>query len=77
METKLREARLGLGLSQAELARRARLAQGQVSEFETGRRAPWRKARVQLARALKQSQNELFDENGFVREASSNDGQAA
>ncbi len=77
METKLREARLSLGLSQAELARKARLAQGQVSEFETGRRAPWKKARLQLARALKVSQSDLFDENGFVKEASGSDGQAS
>ena len=48
----LTAARLGRGYSQARVARECRLAQAQVSLFESGRRLPSLEQFVRLARAL-------------------------
>ena len=48
------------GLSQVELARRARVASTNLSSIERGRLAPWPKIRRALARALKTPESELF-----------------
>jgi transcriptional regulator with XRE-family HTH domain len=61
-KNKIREKRMALGLSQVELARRARIASTSLSAIECERLAPWPKAKRALARALKCSQAELFPE---------------
>ena len=48
------------GLSQVELARRARMASTNLSAIERGGLAPWPKARKALARALRVPEAELF-----------------
>ena len=64
---KLREIREAAGLSQVELARRARIASTNLSAIERGRLTAWPKVRKALARVLKVSEDELFD-NGQVSE---------
>ena len=63
-ENKIRELREKLGFSQAEVARRARIAGPNLSAVECGRMLSWPKLRRDLARILKTSQRELFPENG-------------
>ena len=48
------------GLSQTELARRACLANSNLSAIEHGHREAWPIARRRLARALKCTEEELF-----------------
>jgi transcriptional regulator with XRE-family HTH domain len=48
----LASARLERGLSQLELAHRCRLAQAQISYFESGRRRPTLDQLLRIARAL-------------------------
>lgn len=62
MVNRVREVRERLGLSQVELARRARLAGPNLSAIEHGQRKAWPKARRRLARALKVTEQELFPE---------------
>lgn len=57
---KLREFREKAGMSQVELARRARIASTNLSSIERGTLAPWPKAKRALARVLRRSQSELF-----------------
>ena len=57
---RVREIRQKVGISQVELARRARIASTNLSSIECGRLAPWPKARKALARALKIPQADLF-----------------
>ena len=59
---RLREFREKAGMTQVELARRARIASSAISSIECGRLAPWPKAKRALARVLKCSQAELFPE---------------
>ena len=59
---RIREFREKAGISQVELARRARIASTNLSAIECGRLAPWPKAKRSLARVLKCSQAELFPE---------------
>lgn len=59
-ENKVRETRQRLGMSQVELARRARIASTNLSAIERGRLAPWPKAKRSLARILRCRQCELF-----------------
>lgn len=59
---KIKEFREAAGMSQVELARRARMASTNLSAIECGRLAPWPKAKRALARVLKCSQAELFPE---------------
>ena len=60
--TSLKKVREAQGLSQRALAARAGIAQSLLSDFETGRRKPYPKARRQLARALKTPITTLFPE---------------
>ena len=60
---RLREYRERAGMSQVELARRARIASTNLSSIECGRLAPWPKAKRALARVLKCSPADLFPEN--------------
>ena len=57
---RVRETREKAGMSQVELARRARMASTNLSSIECGRLAPWPKAKRSLARVLRYSQAELF-----------------
>ena len=59
-KNQIREKRMALGLSQVQLGFLSRVANGVISEFELGKRAPWPKARKALARALKVPEAELF-----------------
>ena len=60
MNNRIKQFRERQGLSQVELARRARTAGPNLSAVERGERKAWPKLRRNLARALKTSQSELF-----------------
>lgn len=57
---KLREIRTKLGLSQLQLSFLSRVPSCVISDFERGVRAPWPKARKQLAQALRLPENDIF-----------------
>ena len=59
-DNRIREFREKAGISQVELARRARIASTNLRAIECGRLAPWPKAKRALSRILKCSQDELF-----------------
>ncbi len=59
---RLKEYREKAGLSQTELAWRAKMAGQNISAIERGTLAPWPKVRKALAKALNVSENELFPE---------------
>jgi len=59
---RLKEYREKAGLSQTELAWRARIAGQNISAIERGTLAPWPRARKALAEALKVTETELFPE---------------
>lgn len=59
---RIKEIREKIGLSQVELARRARIASTNLSAIECGRLAPWPKVKRSLARVLKTTPEELFPE---------------
>ena len=59
---RIREYREKAGLSQVELARRARIASTNLSAIECGRLAPWPKARRTISKALMVSEGDLFPE---------------
>lgn len=61
-DNRVREFRERAGVSQVELARRARIAPQNLSAIECGRLAPWPKAKRALSRVLKCSQADLFPE---------------
>ncbi len=63
VSNRVKEVREKVGLSQVELARRARMAAPNLSAIENGRLQSWPKARRQLARVLKMPQMELFPED--------------
>ena len=63
---KVKEVREGIGMSQTELARRARMASQNLCAIENERVVPWPKAKRSLARVLKKSIPELFP-NGEER----------
>ena len=52
IHTQLRDARRTLGLSQADLAKRLRMTQAQVSDIEKGKVTPRLTSAIELARAL-------------------------
>ena len=56
----IRERRQGLGLSQTKLARIIGVAGSTLSDLELGKRYPWPKARRELAKALKCTEDNLF-----------------
>ena len=60
---RLKEYREQAGLSQTELAWKARIAGQNISAFERGTLVPWPKARKALAEALQITENELFPED--------------
>jgi len=60
MDNRLREYRVKAGLTQVELARRARMADSNLNAIERGRLLAWPKARRSLARVLRVQANELF-----------------
>ena len=63
METnRVGEYREKAGLTQVELARRARIASPNLNATEHGRLAPRPKVKRALAKALKATQEELFPE---------------
>ncbi len=64
MNNRLKEFREKAGLSQTELAWRARMAAQNISAIERGKLAPWPKARKAFAEALGVSEIELFPEEG-------------
>lgn len=66
-DNRVREFRERAGVSQVELARRARIAPQNLSAIECGRLAPWPKAKRALARVLRCSEAELFPSNGEER----------
>ncbi len=59
---RLKEFREKAGLSQTELAWKARMAAQNISAFERGTLAPWHRARKSLAEALKVTEADLFPE---------------
>ena len=61
-ENRIKELREEQGLSQSELARRARIGAANLNAIERGRIYAWPKARRSLAKALKVTQKELFPE---------------
>jgi len=62
LRNRLKEYRERAGLSQTELAWRARIAGQNISAIERGTLAPWPKIRKALAEALNVSEVELFPE---------------
>lgn len=57
---RIKELREKAGISQVELARRARMASTNLNSIEHGRLAPWPKVKRRLARALKTTEADLF-----------------
>lgn len=64
---KVREVREGMGISQAELARKIHTAQPNLSAIENGRVVAWPKSKRSLARVLKTTIAELFPSTGEER----------
>ena len=62
MINRLKECREKAGLSQTELAWRAKMAGQNISAIERGTMAPWPRARKALAEALGVPETELFPE---------------
>ena len=60
VENRVKELREKAGLSQVELARRARIASPNLSSIERGRLVAWPKVKRALAKALKCRESELF-----------------
>lgn len=60
---RVRQYREKAGLTQVELARRARIASPNLNAIEHGRLAPWTKVKRALAKALKCTEAELFPED--------------
>ena len=63
VNNRLKEYREMAGLSQTELAWRARMAGQNISAIERGTLAPWPRAKRALAKALNVSETELFPED--------------
>ena len=63
---RLKEFREIAGLSQTELAWKARMAGQNISAIERGALAPWPRARKALAEALKVTEAELFSEENSL-----------
>lgn len=61
MTNRVREVRQALGLSQAELARKARTSPPVLCRVELGRVEPWPSLRRRLAQALNVNEEELFE----------------
>ena len=62
INNRLKEYREKAGLSQTELAWRAKMAGQNISAIERGTLSPWPKARKALAEALEVAETELFPE---------------
>ena len=61
-KNRIREFRERLGLTQVELARRARVASPNLSNIERGQLVAWPKIKRKLAKVLKTTAEELFPE---------------
>ncbi len=59
---RIRERRLGVGLSQTKVAAMIGVAESTLSDFELGKRKPWPKVRQKLALVLGCTESELFPE---------------
>lgn len=59
----IRDRRMALGLTQADIGRMVNVDQGAVSKWEVGETKPVRKYRAPLAKALKCEVSDLFPEN--------------
>jgi len=66
-DNRLREVRLGKGLSQLQLSRLSQVSNGLISDFERAQRRAWPKARKALAEALGLPEDEVFPSNGDRR----------
>lgn len=66
MGDKIRELREGLGIDQAELAKRAVLSDGYISLLETGQRHASDKSVRKLAKALHTTARELYAAAGIT-----------
>jgi len=60
---RVKEFREKTGLTQVELARRARIASPNLSSIERGRLVAWPRIQRALAKALKCTEAELFPED--------------
>ena len=63
-DNKLREIRIGFGLSQLQLSFLSRVPNCVISDFERGVRTPWPKAKRALAQALRVPEGQLFPKDG-------------
>lgn len=61
MNIKLREAREALDMTQAQVAKKAKVAERMYQDYEYGKREPGAGAAIRIARALKTTVEELFD----------------
>ena len=59
---RIKEFREKAGLTQLELARRAKVAPSNLCSVENGKLAPWTKMKRTIARVLKTTPEELFPE---------------
>ncbi len=62
MNNRLKEHREKAGISQTELAWRAKMAGQNISAIERGKLSPWPRVRKALAEALDVPESELFPE---------------
>ena len=61
-QNNLRSHRIHRGFSQLELARRAKIAPGIISNIENQKQYPYKGWRKRIARALNASEKEIFPE---------------
>jgi len=64
MQNRVRKYRLKAGLSQREVARRAKIAVPNLSAIENNRREAWPLARMRLSKALRCEESVLFPKQG-------------
>lgn len=62
LSNRLKEYRERAGLTQTELAWRARVASQNISAIERGTLAPWPRVKEAISKALKVPESELFPE---------------
>lgn len=62
MRFAIREARQAAGLTQSELARKAKVAQGKISEYESGNSLPRIDSAKRIALALNMKIDDLLQE---------------
>lgn len=62
MRFTIKEARQKAGLTQAELSRRSGVAQGKISEYESGNSLPRIDSAMRIAKVLNKKIEELIEE---------------